>query len=260
MTKESPKATVTLSGKYYLPDQKGTEEFSGIKINIPEEKAHIALSVCLGLIKRHLRKFLPKAVRLAKLRVDSIDSVSLSRAGKPVDVMDLAELMYVIEDKELRINVNEFPSILELRHVVKLYLANEDEAKAYIKANKVRYKEEKELMELNPELAAQSTTYLDPSQIAEAKKVKVQKPGKNFNKVKVQDLEAPDDEADSDATTGAELNSDEDEDVEEGSEEHRQQLLAKAIELGLKPKLNTGIAKLQTLIENHETEEDDDEL
>jgi hypothetical protein len=232
------------------------EEFSGLKINIPEEKSHVALSVCLGLLKRHLKKFLPKAVRIAKCRVDGIQSSTLSRAGKPVDVMDLAELMYVIEDKELRIKVGEFPSIQELRHVVKLYLANEDEAKAYIKANKVRYREEQELMELNPDIAAKSTTYLDPSQIAEAKKVKVQKPGKNFNKIQQQDLEAPDDEADSDATTGAEL--DTDANIEEGSEEHRQQLLAKAIEYGLKPKLNTGIAKLQALIEDHE--EGDDEL
>lgn len=209
-------ATVTLSGKYYTGDKGNIKEFSGVKLNIPEDKAHIALSVCLGLLKRHLRKFLPDAVTLAKVRVDSIQSEALNKAGKPVDVMDLAELMYVIEDKEMRINVYEFPSIQELRHVVKLYLVDEGEALAYIRANRQKYKEEQELMALNPELAAQTNTYLDPSQIDEAKKVKVQKPKRGFNKVEVQDLEAPDDRPDSDANTGAELDADDnDEDEDE---------------------------------------------
>lgn len=212
--KEAPKATVTLSGKYYTGDKGGVKEFSGLRINIPEEKSHIALSVCLGLLKRHLRKFIPDAVRIAKCRVDSIESETLNRSGKPVDVMDLSELMYVIDDKEMRINVHEFTSLQELRHVVKLYLDNEDEAIAYIKANRVRYQEERELMELNPELAAQTNSYLDAASIDEAKKVKVKRPSKGFNKVETQDLEAPDDAGDTDPNTGADIDGDENDDDE----------------------------------------------
>lgn len=253
----TPKATVTLSGKYYLGDKQGTEDFSGLKINIPEDKADKALAVCLGLLKRHLRMFLPKAVRIAKCKVDSIQSETLNRNGKPVDVMDLAELIYVIKDREMRINVNEFPSIQELRHVVKLYIDNEDEAIAYIRANRAKYKEEQELMALNPEIAAKSNTYLDPASIDEAKKVKVKKPAKGFNKVEVQDLDP--DLPDTDPNTGEEIDPDATP-VEEGSEEHRQQLLNKAIQLGCKPNPNTGIPKLQAMIDAAIDEEDEDEL
>lgn len=252
----TPKATVTLSGKYYLGDKQGTEEFSGLKINIPEDKADRALSVCLGLLKRHLRMFLPKAVRIAKCKVDSIQSETLNRNGKPVDVMDLSELIYVIKDREMYINVNEFPSIQELRYVVKLYIDNEDEAISYIKANRAKYKEEQELMALNPEIAAKSNTYLDPVGIDEAKKVKVKRPQKNFNKIEQQDLdpELPD----TDPNTGEEIDPD-NTPVEEGSEEHRQQLLNKAIQLGLKPVPSTGVVKLQAMIDKYEEENGDDE-
>lgn len=255
----TPKATVTLSGKYYLGDKQGTEEFSGLKINIPEDKADRALSVCLGLLKRHLRMFLPKAVRIAKCKVDSIQSETLNRNGKPVDVMDLAELIYVIKDREMRINVNEFPSIQELRHVVKLYIDNEDEAISYIRANRAKYKEEQELMSLNPDIAAKSNSYLDPASIDEAKKVKVKKPEKNFNKVKPADLDP--DNPDTDPNTGEDIDPDTQQ-FEEGSEEHRQQLLNRAIQLGLKPNPMTGVAKLQTMLEqaqlNADIEEDDE--
>lgn len=254
MANTPTKATVTLSGKYYLSNNMGTEEFSGLRINIPEDKADKALSVCLGLLKRHLKMFLPMAIRVAKCKVDSIQSETLSRNGKPVDVMDLAELIYVIKDREMRINVNEFPSIQELRYVVKLYLDNEDEATAYIRANRVKYKEEQELMSLNPDIASRTNTYLDPAAIEEAKKVKVRKPQKNFNKVEHQDLDS--DLPDTDPNTGEDLVDDTSSSMAvkeyENSEAHRQALLSKAIKLGLRHNPQTGIPKLQAMIEKYE--------
>jgi hypothetical protein len=110
--------------------------------------------------------------------------------------MSLEELVYIIRDKELNIQVDIFPTLQELRHAVKLYLVSERDALAYINSHKERYKEERELMELNPELISKSTTYLDLNAIKDAKKVKVQKPDKNFHKTKIQQLDT--DEPDTD--------------------------------------------------------------
>lgn len=205
------KATVTLSGTFYTMDKNKVEEFSGLRINIPEEKAHKALSVCTGLLKRNLRSFLPKATRLAKCRIDSIESSTMDNSGKPIDVMSLEELIYVIKDKEMNIKVEEFTNISELRLVVKMYLVNDADAMAYIKVNRAKYNEEREIMELNPDMAARSNTYINPSMISEAKKVKVKKPDKNFNKVTIANLDSPDDKGDTDPNTGGTVTDDESE-------------------------------------------------
>lgn len=197
------KAKVTVCGNYFSKKNKEIVSFSDVTLFIPDDKAQTAKSEVRGILKRHLNKFFPDAKRIRKVDIVSVESDSLNSNGKPVDIMNLEELVFVIQDKDMSIRVEEFPTLSELRHAVKLYLTNEDEALAYIKSKRQQYKEEREIMELNPQLAENSTTYLDPKAIKDAKKVKVQKPNKNFHKTKVAKLDtnAPD----TDKTTGKPL-------------------------------------------------------
>lgn len=197
------KAKVTICGTYTSKKNKDIVNFSDVSLFIPEDKAAVAKSEVRGILKRHLQRFFPDAKRIRKIDIVSVESDSLNANGKPVDIMNLEELVYVIKDKDMSIKVEEFPTLSELRHAVKLYLTNEDEALAYIKSKRQQYKEEREIMELNPQLTENSTTYLDPNAIKEAKKVKVQKPGKNFHKLQVAKLDA--DAPDTDKSTGKPL-------------------------------------------------------
>lgn len=240
------KAKVTVCGTYRSVDKK-VVDFKDASLFIPDNKAHIAKSEVRGLMKKHLSKFFPDAKSLRTLDVTNIESESLNSLGKPVDVMNLEELIYVIQDKDMSIKVEEFPSLSELRHAVKLYLTDEDEALAYIKAKRQEYREERELMELNPNLVKNSSTYLDPATIKEAKKVKVQKPPKNLYKVETQDLDT--DSADTDLN-GSSIGANNNAGDQPDPETVRKNLLAEAKALGLKPNANTGIEKLKAMIES----------
>lgn len=241
------KAKVVVAGSYRSADGKKVVPFSDVSLYIPDDKAHVAKAAVREVMKKHLNKFFKDAKSLRKIDIISVESETLDASGKPIDVMSLEELIFVIKDKDMNIKVEEFPSLSELRHAVKLYLTNEDDALAYIKSKRQAYKEEREIMELNPQLIDNSTTYLDPSAIKDAKKVKVQKPQKDFHKPVIADLD----------TDTADTNTDGSPIEDEGSpEEYRQQLLNQAKKLGLKPNANTGVAKLEAMIEGHTANDD----
>jgi hypothetical protein len=244
------KAKVTVCGTYRSSKDKKVVSFSDVSLYIPDHKAHVAKSEVRSVMKKHLNKFFPDAKSLRKIDIVSVESETLDSSGKPVDVMSLEELAFVIRDKDMNVKIEEFPSLSELRHAVKLYLTNEDDALAYIKSKRQAFKEEREIMDLNPQLVENSTTYLDPSAIKEAKKVKVQKPQKDFHKATVADLD----------TDAADTNIDgtpiEDDVENENPEELRQRLLTEAKSLGLKPNVKTGILKLQAMIESHKANDD----
>jgi hypothetical protein len=243
----SGKAKVTICGTYRSNDGKKIIPFANTTLYIPDEKAHVAKSEVRSVMKKHLNRFFPDAKSLRKIDIVSVESESLDAGGKPVDVMSLEELLFVIEDKDMNIKPEIFPTLSELRHAVKLYLTNEDDAIAYIKSKRQEYKEEREIMELNPQLIENSTTYLDPSAIKEAKKVKVKKPAKDFHKATVADLDTDTPDTNLDGTPANDQND---------PEQVRQSLLAEAKALGLKPNANIGIAKLQALIESHKENDD----
>jgi hypothetical protein len=191
---QTKKAKVVVFGSYRAQD-KTVKQFSDLAVYIPENRAGAALSAVRGVLKKHLRKFFPDGKSLRKVSIKEVESSSLESMGKPVDVMSLEELVYVIENRDMHLQPEIFPTLGDLRHAVKLYLNNEDEALSFVNSKKKQFQEEREIMELNPQLKENATSYLDPGAVKNTKKVRAQKPEKDFHKPEIKNLDTdvPDD-------------------------------------------------------------------